>query len=60
MYLRYCTQWRAGPSGPIGLDYTVFFHELDRMGLERDAYDEFMAALRVIEETALDALNRKD
>lgn len=47
------TQWRHGFSGPTGLDYNVMLHELDRMGLDREEYDDLFGALRMIEATAL-------
>lgn len=59
LYARFATQWRAGSSGVYGLDYSVFFHELDRMALERDAYDEMMASLHVIEQAALQELRKE-
>lgn len=59
-YQRISTQWRAGASGVIGLDYNVVFHELDRRELVGEAYDEMLAAIRVIERTAADELNRRD
>jgi len=58
LYIHLQTQWRVGMGGPYGLDYNVVFHELDRRGLDREAYDEMMAAMRVIEEAALKALNK--
>ena len=58
-YQRISTQWRTGPGGVVGLDYTVVFHELDREGLDREAYDEMMAAIRVIERTAAKELNER-
>lgn len=53
LYIQIQTQWRVGMGGPYGLDYNVVFHELDRRDLDRDEYDELMASVRVIEETAL-------
>lgn len=47
-----------GPGGPVGLDYNVIYHELDRRGLAGDPYDEMMAALRVIESTALEEIHK--
>ena len=57
---RFCTQWIQGPAGPTGLNYLVVFHELDRMGLDADAYEEMMEALRTIECAALGEIHRKD
>jgi hypothetical protein len=47
-------------SGPTGLDYNVLFHELDRKGIAGDDYDEMLAAIRIIESTALDAIHQSD
>jgi hypothetical protein len=58
-YTRISTQWRVGASGAAGLDYNVVFHELDRKGLKSEDYEELMAQIRVIEETALQILHEK-
>lgn len=59
LFNRLATQWRAGSSGVYGLDYSVFFHELDRRNLAPDAYDDMVGALQVIEQTALAELQKK-
>lgn len=51
-------QWRVGQGGAYALDYLVVFHELDRMNLPPDRYDEMLAHLRVIEETALEVIHK--
>lgn len=53
------TQWRAGASGVFGLDYNVFFHEIDRQELSRDEYDDLMSSIRTIESAAISILNKK-
>lgn len=53
------TQWRVGAGGPVGLDYNIVFHELDRSDMAGDDYDDMMGAIRVIESTALTALHKK-
>ncbi|SEO63357.1 Phage related hypothetical protein [Luteibacter sp. UNC138MFCol5.1] len=55
----FTTQWRQGPGGPVGLDYAVIFHELDRKGLATDAYDDMLHALRIIEDEALKLIHTK-
>lgn len=60
LFTRLQTQWRVGFAGAVGLDYLVFFHEMDRMGLDTEAYDELLAQIRVIESTALDEMRKKD
>ena len=54
----FTTQWRQGPAGPAGLDYSVIFHELDRKGLAADAYDDMLHALRIIEDEALKLIHK--
>lgn len=53
LFVMYSAQLRMGPNGPIGLDFNVFFHELDRKGITGDAYDEYVANLRTIERAAI-------
>ena len=47
------TQWRAGMSGYIGLDYAVMLNLMDRLGLDADAFDELLDDIRVMEAEAL-------
>lgn len=49
-------QWRMGMNGPVALDYVPLQHELDRMGLSDDDYEELFADIRVMEAEALDAI----
>lgn len=58
LFNRVSTQWRVGANGPVGLDYNVIFHELDRKGLADDDYDDLMASIRVIESTALEEIHK--
>jgi hypothetical protein len=58
LFTQLSTQWRVGMNGPTGLDYNVFFHEMDRNGVHGDDYDEMLAGLRVIETTALDEIHK--
>ncbi|MDF4005322.1 DUF1799 domain-containing protein [Luteibacter sp. PPL552] len=60
LFTRLSTQWRVGMNGPTGLDYNVVFHELDRTGVVGDDYDEMMAAIRVIESTALEEIHQQE
>lgn len=52
------TQWRTGMGGPIGLDYNVFHHALDRKRVSGADFDEAMQKLRVIESEALRQLHK--
>lgn len=49
-------QWRMSMSGPVALDHLVVFHELDRMGLEKEAYDDLYRDVRVLAREALDVM----
>jgi hypothetical protein len=42
-----------GSSGPVGLDYGVLFHKLDRMKLPADEYERIERDVRVMEDEAL-------
>lgn len=53
LFMSIDTQWRAGPGGPIGLDYNVLFHRMDRMGLVAERYDQLFEDIRIMEAEAL-------
>jgi hypothetical protein len=57
LFRRISTQWRIGPAGAVGLDYNVVYREMDRLRLGDEGQDEMMAAIRVIEAAALQAMN---
>lgn len=59
LFTQNSTQWRTGVSGPVGLDYTVIFHELDRRGLPSEDYDDLMGCIRVIEQVALAEMRKE-
>jgi hypothetical protein len=60
VFMKMSTQWRMGPSGPVGLDYGVLFHMLDRMKLEAAEYDRIEGAFRIMEDEALAVIWKKD
>lgn len=53
------TQWCTGMNGPIGLNYSVMHHRLDRMNLGQDEYDELENEVRIMESAALAAMRPK-
>lgn len=59
LFTQVMTQWRAGPGGAYGMDYNVLFHELDRMNLESERYDELFGEIRVMEFAALEEMKPK-
>ena len=60
VFMDLCTQWRMGSSGPVGLDYNVLFHKLDRMKLDHEEYDRIERCVRVMEDEALTVLWNRD
>jgi hypothetical protein len=54
------TQWRVGSGGPIGLDYNVLYHKMDRLALTPADYNDLEADMRVMEAAALAAMREKD
>lgn len=53
------TQWRVGMGGPVGLDYYVAYHRMDRMGLSPTDYDQLDQDLQVMEAAALDVMRER-
>lgn len=58
LFARLQTQWRTSATGVIGMDYNVVLHELDRMSLDRDTYDDYFDAFRVLEFAAVKHINK--
>jgi hypothetical protein len=54
------TQWRVGPGGASGLDYTPLQHKMDRMRLAPEEYEALESDVRVMEFAALEAMSKKD
>lgn len=46
-------QWRMGQGGPVALDLVPVFHELDRMGLEGEDYDDWVDGMKAVAAGAL-------
>lgn len=59
LYRQYSTQWRAAGNGPFALDFSIFFHELNRKRIADDEFDEIVAKLRIIEGEALKWIHRR-
>lgn len=51
-------QWRMGFSGPVALDLVPVFHELDRMDLDKEAYDDLLAGIKAIAGVALNEMHK--
>ena len=48
-----------GMGGPVGLDYGVIQHELDRLGVSGDDYTDMLDRLRIIEAAALEEMRKE-
>lgn len=58
LFRLYSTQWRVSMGGPVGLDFSVLHHALDRKGIKGDEYDTYIANLRIIESAALQQIHK--
>lgn len=54
------TQWRAGFGGPTGLDYGVFYRDLDDLGITGEERLRVKADIRAMEQAALGAIHGTD
>lgn len=58
LFAKHMSQWRMAFNGPVALDYTIFFHELDRKKVPDDLYDDYTDKLSVIEDEALKHIHK--
>ncbi|MBZ2208470.1 DUF1799 domain-containing protein [Massilia soli] len=56
LFCRVRRRWLCGPGGPIGLDFGVVLHKMDRMKLDSDEYDQLEADIELMEGAALTAM----
>lgn len=59
LFLFMRSQWRVGMAGATGLDYSVLFHKMDRMGLSAERYEDLEDEIRIMEGAALDEMTKK-
>ena len=52
-------QWLMGPGGPVAINLMPVFHELDRMGLDKEAYDDMVLSIKTMARVALDEIHRE-
>lgn len=50
------TQWRVGPAGPYGLDYSVLYQKLDRLKLTPAECEQMEEDIRTLEDAALEQM----
>lgn len=58
LFIDHMTQWRCGPSGPIGLDYTVLHGALGRDGVTGEEFKERMREIGILESAALAIIHK--
>ena len=46
-------QWIVGAVGPVALNLMPVFHELDRAGLDKEAYDHLLCGVKTMAQEAL-------
>lgn len=60
IFVRLDTQWRAGMSGPIGLDYNAAYPLIDRATTTPEDWSDMLDDLRVLEAEALDVMRESN
>lgn len=58
LFTRNSTQWRVGAGGPVGLDYTVIYADMDLHAIDRGQQRDLMDLLRQIERAALEFIHK--
>lgn len=46
-------QWNMGSGGPVSINLMTVQHQLDRMGLEKEDYDDLLHDIRFMADAAL-------
>lgn len=58
-FMQYSTQWRLAANGPVGFDYTILHHYLDRNKITGEAFENFINDFQVIEKAALANIHKE-
>lgn len=53
------SQWRVGMAGPVGIDFLVAYHRMDRMNLSPEEYDHLDNDLQIMEGEALRVISEQ-
>jgi len=59
-FRRLGTRWVVGMSGVVGLRWEAIYPLIDRMGLDGPGWDQMVADLEVMEQAALDVMNKRE
>ena len=60
LFVSVATQWRSGPGGPIGLDYSALDREMQVQGIPADQHRQLRDDVRVLEAAALESIYEED
>lgn len=60
VFVSLSTQWRSGTAGPTGLDYGVLNDVFKLNAIPEADWPETFAAIRVMEDAALEVMHKKD
>ena len=61
MFQRIGTRWVMGGMGGVtGIRWEAIYPLMDRLNLEPEAWDKLLSDLEVMEQAALEVINRKD
>lgn len=60
MFQRIGTRWVVGMGGVTGIRWEAIYPLMDRLGLDAPAWDALLSDLEVMEQAALEVINRKD
>lgn len=58
LFVKLGTQWRMGPTGPIGLDYGCLPAVMRLEQIPRGEWSDLFDAIRVMEAAALDEMRK--
>lgn len=59
-FQRLGTRWIQGMNSVVGIRWEAVYPLLDRLGLDSEAWDQFLADLEVMERAALEVINKRD
>ena len=60
MFQRIGTRWVVGMGDVTGIRWEAIYPLMDRLGLDAPAWDALLSDLEVMEQAALEVINRKD
>lgn len=59
LFVQLGTQWLVGPGGAYGLNYSVLYQKLDRMGVSPEEAEQLEEDIRILEDAALEEMRKE-